>query len=335
MKRVRIKNFGSELSSVCLGTANFGEDRVPEKLAFRLLDVWKDLGGKVVDTANVYGSWVDGSNLGEKIIGKWLSDRGRHDITVATKCCHWGADDPGKPRVNMACARADIELSLRTLGLDYLEICWLHRDDPTMPVEEIVGFCEDLRKNGLIAAYGFSNWSADRINLAYEHCQKMGYSGLVGVQNGHSASVMSKEAAEKGDPTMLYYSPGQGDFHRSSGIAEFPYSAIGNGVFCIMDAAGVEAEEGRLISVKNEDMISEDFAARWFSERNLKRYSLVKNYCRESGISVFDACVAFHTARDYIDIPVIATTRESRLLSLALGADAVMPVDLIRRIESI
>ncbi len=333
MRDICLVNSDFKLSSVCFGTASFGEAHLPERLAFRLLDTWRDFGGNIIDTANVYGRWVDGTNLGEKIIGAWLAARGKASVQVATKCCHWDMNDPATPRVNAAAARADIEESLRTLGLDCVDICWLHRDDENKPVEEIIGFCEDLRRAGLIRYYGLSNWSAERITKAYEFCASQGYKGLVGVQNGHAASVVSPECA--GDRTMLDYTAAQGDFHRKTGIAEFPYSAIGNGAFCRMDAAGVLVREGKIVSVANEGAISADFAKKYFFERNLRRYEILKGFALDAGISVFEACVAFHTSRDYTDIPVIATSKPERVSEIVTAADKFIPREIIAAIEAV
>ena len=335
MKTIAVKNLDRPCSPICFGTAGFGGEKIPESSALRLLDVWRDVGGTIVDTANVYGRWVDGSNMGEKIIGKWLATRGKYSLTVATKCCHWSPDAPEISRVREHCAKADIEESLGALGLDCADVCWLHRDDEDVPVDEIIGFCEEFRSRGLIRYYGLSNWSSDRFCKAYELCESKGYKGLIGVQNGHAAAVVSDKAMEKGDKTLRFYTPDQGEIHRKSGIAEFPYSAIGNGVFCIMDAANVRVSGGKVISVGDESKISDDFAARWFSERNLKRYGLLRHYASEYGMSVFEACVAFHTSRDYTDIPVIATSRELGIYEIAAAAEKTLPLEIIKEIEEL
>ena len=330
MKNLLLNNTDLSFSPICLGTAGFGGGKLDKNAAFRLLDVWRDLGGNVVDTANVYGRWEDGTNMGEKIIGQWLSERGKHALTVATKCCHWSPDAPGVSRVRKRCAKADLEESLGALGLDCADVCWLHRDDEDVPVEEITGFCEDLRNEGLIRYYGFSNWSAERANAAWEDCVRHGYKGLMGVQNGHSAPVLPA-----GDPTLRCYTPDQGEFHRKSGIAEMPYSAIGNGAFCIMADAGVRVMNGEVISVGDESKISDEFAQRWFTERNLKRYGALSHYAGESGLTMLEACVAFHTGRDYTDIPVIATSRELGLYELCAAAEKRLPPEAIEAVESI
>ncbi|MBQ1224001.1 MAG: aldo/keto reductase [Oscillospiraceae bacterium] len=334
MKTLKIKNFDIPCSNICLGTAGFGGSKIPEESALRLLDVWKDVGGTIVDTANVYGRWVDGSNMGEKIIGKWLATRGKHSLTVATKCCHWSSDAPEVSRVREHYAKADIEESLGALGLDCADICWLHRDDEDVPVDEIVGFCEEFISRGLIRSYGFSNWKADRVNAAYELCLRKGHTGLMGVQNEHAASVLSADIP-KWEPTVYAYTPDKGEFHRKSGIAELPYSAIGNGVFCIMDAADVRVMDGKVISVANESRITDDFAARWFSERNLRRYGILRHYARELGMSMFEACVAFHTSRDYTDVPIIATSRELGIYELAAASERTLPLEVINAIEEL
>ena len=335
MKRIKLSKNGPEVSAVCFGTAGFGGAKMDEKTAFRLLDAFRDLGGNFADTANVYGRWFDGTNLGERIIGRWLASRGKSAMLIGTKCCHWSPERPGTPRVDEKSARADLEESLSALGLDMADICWLHRDDPQKPVAEIVGFCEKLRTEGLIRYYGFSNWSVDRLREAAEFSKIHGYGGLIGVQNGHAAPVISEKAAAAGDGTLRCFVPEQGDFHRKTGIAEIPYSAVGNGAFCIMEKAGVRVRNGKICGDFDGNIISSDFESRWFSERNLRRYEIMCGFVRESGCTMLDACVAFHTSRDYTDVPVIATSRAERLSEIAAASEKKLPPEIISEIEAV
>ncbi|MBQ5973967.1 MAG: aldo/keto reductase [Oscillospiraceae bacterium] len=335
MKTLSIPNAPGPVSALCFGTAGFGGERIPEERAFALLDLWRELGGILVDTANVYGRWVDGTNLGERIIGRWLASRGKRALTVATKCCHYDAKAPQVSRVREDCARRDIEESLSALGLDALDVCWLHRDDPAVPVAEIVGFCERLRDEGLIRSYGFSNWTADRLSAAWALCREKGYRGLMGVQNRHAAPVPSEAALAAGDPTLVGFSGAQAAFHRGTGIAELPFSALGQGAFVRMARAGAEARNGRLVSVRDEAALGGDFARTWLSERNLRRYERMADFCAGSGMDMTAACVAFHTSRDYPDIPVAATSEPAHLRRLAAACDETLPAALIAAVEAL
>lgn len=138
---------GIPVSPLCMGTAAFGY-AVPEQTAFRLLDVFCERGGSFVDTANVYCRWEDGTNGSERCIGRYLRLRGKGRLTVATKGGHFAVSDPATSRIRLQELRRDAEESLRTLGLDTIGFYWLHRDDPAIPADEILGMCETLRREG-------------------------------------------------------------------------------------------------------------------------------------------------------------------------------------------
>ena len=159
MKYIQLNNTDLDVSRICLGTAGFG-DKLDQEKSFEVLDAFIRAGGNFIDTANVYCKWLEGhGTCSEKIIGKWLKDRGAEGkVIVATKGAHYSFEDPGRSRVNREDIRADLDESCRTLGKDEIDCYWLHRDDPEKPVEEIVDILEELKKEGRIRYYGFSNY---------------------------------------------------------------------------------------------------------------------------------------------------------------------------------
>lgn len=333
MKYVNLREL--RVSNICFGTAGFGGGAIDEPTAFALLDLWRELGGNFADTANVYGRWTDGTNLGELIIGRYLASRGKSSLIVGTKGCHWSPDEPDRSRVREDCARRDIEESLRSLGIEAIPIYWLHRDDESRPIEEILGFCEKLRAEGKLLYYGFSNYSAYRLREAAECCRERGWSGFIGVQNRHFAPVYTEAAAAKQDKTLREYTPEEGEFHRSSGVAEMPYSSLAQGCFAKMSEAGVCVSGGRIVGEYDRKAISPEFEAKWFSPRTLSRYELLKAYADGAGLDMYQASVAFHTCRDYLDIPIAATSGAARLRALAAASKARIPAELINKIEAI
>jgi aryl-alcohol dehydrogenase-like predicted oxidoreductase len=148
---------------VVLGTAELG--LAGREDAFALLDEYVALGGRTLDSAAVYSDWVPGEpGRSETVIGEWLRQRGRHDdLTIVTKGAHPPLGHMDQPRCDEAALRLDVELSLRRLGVERIDLWYLHRDDPARPVAEIVGVLQALQEEGKIAAFGGSNWTVPRI----------------------------------------------------------------------------------------------------------------------------------------------------------------------------
>jgi aryl-alcohol dehydrogenase-like predicted oxidoreductase len=147
-----------------LGTANLGLTGGRET-AFEMLDTYFELGGRMIDTANVYSDWVPGeSGRSETVIGEWMASRGNRDqLTIVTKGAHPPLGHMDIGRCDRASIRHDIEQSLKRLQTDRVERYYLHRDEPARPVAEIMATLNELIDEGKVGALGCSNWSLPRI----------------------------------------------------------------------------------------------------------------------------------------------------------------------------
>ena len=154
------------LDRIVLGTAKLGVDG--RDSAFELLDDYVRLGGRTIDTASVYSDWIAGERgRAETTIGAWLGSRGHRDqLTIVTKGAHPPVGHMDRPRCDEASIRHDVELSLRRLGIERIDLWYLHRDDPSRPAAEIVGVLQALQREGKIRSFGASNWTVPRIEEA-------------------------------------------------------------------------------------------------------------------------------------------------------------------------
>ena len=73
----------------------------------------------------------------------------------------------------------DLDESCRTLGKDEMDFYWLHRDDPEKPAEEIVDILEELKKEGRIRYYGFSNYRTERLKEIAQCLRERNLSGIL------------------------------------------------------------------------------------------------------------------------------------------------------------
>ena len=81
------------------------------------------------------------------------------------------------PRVGRTFMYDDVLFSRDHLGVDCIDLYLMHRDNPKVPVAEIMDTFEEFLRKGWIKAYGMSNWRLDRFAEAYEYCERMGYQG--------------------------------------------------------------------------------------------------------------------------------------------------------------
>ncbi|MBN8481830.1 MAG: aldo/keto reductase, partial [Xanthomonadales bacterium] len=141
--------------------------------SFRLLDRFTDAGFNLVDTADMYSSWVPGNSGGESetIIGDWLRRSGRRGrVVVATKVAKW-AKRPGLAPANI---RAACDESLRRLGVERIDLYQAHEDDPKVPIEDTLGAFARLIEDGKVRAIGASNYDAKALADALEASRRHG-----------------------------------------------------------------------------------------------------------------------------------------------------------------
>lgn len=150
--------------------------------SFALLDGVFAEGGNTFDTAQ---SYLQGD--AERILGSWMAERGNRDqVTVITKGCHHTED---RQRVTPYDLTADLHDSLARLKTERIDLYFLHRDDPSVPVEELIGALNAHIDAGKIAAIGASNWSIERIQAANQYAREQGMQPFVASSPNYSLAV--------------------------------------------------------------------------------------------------------------------------------------------------
>ncbi len=220
-----------EPSRIVLGSVFFGSD-VSREDSFAVMDAFAEAGGNFIDTAHVYAAWLDyGIGASERTIGEWIRARGnRERIVLATKGAHSPID--AEEKVGM-CSRADLEEhlaeSLDRLGLDRVDLYWLHLDEPTRPVGEIIESLADIQRSGRVRAYGASNWTTDRIQAANDYAREHDLVPFVASQPWFSLGAVAGGPSADGGADES--SDALRQWHLSSGLPMIPYSSQANGYF--------------------------------------------------------------------------------------------------------
>jgi len=151
---------GIEITPLMLGGNVFGWT-ADEAASFAILDAFVDHGGDAIDTADIYSAWAPGHEGGEseRVIGAWLKNSGKRDrVMIGTKVGMW-PKRLGIKRENIIAACED---SLARLGIETIDLYWLHRDDEATPAEEYIAALDDLVKAGKVRAVGASNFKPGR-----------------------------------------------------------------------------------------------------------------------------------------------------------------------------
>jgi aryl-alcohol dehydrogenase-like predicted oxidoreductase len=150
----------------------FGWTVDPDR-SFELLDAFYEAGGRMIDSAEGYSSWVPGNKGGESeaIIGAWTESRGvRKDVLIGTKTGMGGPPGALKPEA----VAAALEGSLERLRTDYVDLYYAHRDDLVTPLDEVVEAYDSAFRAGKARELGASNYQPDRLAAVIETAQARG-----------------------------------------------------------------------------------------------------------------------------------------------------------------
>ena len=318
MNTISVRTYPKAFSRICLGTAGFGANGLtgePLEQAFAILDAYYAMGGRFLDTANVYGRWgVDRTNASEQVIGRWLRERQITDMTVTTKACHWAPEAPSVSRVTADALTHDVDESRASLGLDRLDILLLHRDNEEIDIRAIVDFCVPFVDRGSITRFGFSNFRADRVKTAIEYLGADWDRYFVGVSNEWSLAMDGADG----------YAPGSGMIATDATLRDvqaeykfplFPYSSIAHGFFTKLQRCGAVYDGGW----RNTDDFRGNKA--WLTDKNGRAYNRLTALAAETDLSLAMLSLGYLLAQPET-IPVMTVSRTEQLEELNAVAEA-------------
>ena len=196
MRRRAIPGTELMVSELCLGTMTFGTP-VGREDAIGLCHAGFDAGINFIDTANSYEGYsrVVGSagGVAETLIGAALKGR-RADAVIATKVGMKIGPEADYEGLSPAHIRREAERSLTRLGIERIDLYYLHRPDPVVPLAETVAAMQGLIDAGKIAHWGISNFSAGQLAELLAVCDAGGWTRPVAVQPAYSLLKRDVEA---------------------------------------------------------------------------------------------------------------------------------------------
>lgn len=261
-----------------------------------------DLGVTLLDTADFYGA---GHN--EELIGRAIAGR-RDDVALATKFGFANRlGEPTRIRGDAAYVRQACEASLRRLGVDHIDLYYLHRVDQRVPIEETVGAMAELVRSGKVRHLGLSEASADTIRRAHA------VHPIAALQSEWSLWTRDLEAEIV--PVC-----------RELGIGVVPFSPLGRGFLT-----------GRYSSVDtladNDVRRSQPRFADGNLERNLAIVAKLNELAAEKGVTAGQLALAWVQHRGEDVVPIPGTRRQRYLeenlaaLTIALSADDLAAIE--------
>lgn len=291
------------------GMASF-DGSFPAEEGFRLIQQYMEAGGNFIDTAHAYSFWVDkGTGASERFVGAAAREFGRENLVIATKGAHVDMS-PGYPRpdhfIEPNLVRQDLDQSLDRLGLPFVDIYYMHRDDPRVPAEELIEAANEHVTAGRARCLGASNWAASRVAAANAYAAKKGLHPFVILQNQWCLAQPNWTDLDA-PGAVRFVMDEEVELLRGLGIAVAAYSSSGNGYFgkSEPDGSSFDTEAGR---------------RRWYAARDL---------AKARGVTPIQIATAYLMNQPLPVFPILGTRTPARL------ADALGSADLVLSIEEI
>ena len=224
-----------QISNLCLGGNVFGWS-ADERQSHDVLNLFSELGGNFIDTADVYSEWGEGHVGGESenVIGSWLKARAStDDVVIATKVSKLSTR-PGLGRANILAACDD---SLRRLGRDHIDLYYAHDDDKDTPLEETLAAFTELQRAGKIRFAAASNYTGARLREAAQISKEQGLIEYSALQNHYN--LLEREEYERDSVPAL----------AELGIEGVPFFGLARGFLSGKYREGVEVESVRATGV--------------------------------------------------------------------------------------
>jgi len=264
-----------------------------------LLDAVYASGINALDTARVYGD-------AEKSLGHWLGNRGnREKLLILSKGGHPSLPDFA-PRITREAITDDLKESLEYMKTGYIDLYLLHRDDPSVPVAEIMDILNGFIRDGSVRAIGTSNWSLPRI------LEANALAAAKGLRPFTVASPYYGLANELRDPwggscTSISGPQNAADrkWFEESRMPVIAYSTLGHGFF-----------SGKLSSGDwdSADRVLDEFALKaYYFEENRERLRRAEALAEKKGATVAQIAIAWSLCQKVDVYPVVSTTRVSRI----------------------
>ncbi|USG63133.1 aldo/keto reductase [Sneathiella marina] len=299
-KRALGKN-GPLVSPVGLGCWSFAGAYGPtdETESHETLAKALDLGVDFLDTANVYGAGVS-----EQVIGSFIA-KNPNQFRIATKGGIQRAPGSTERVFNNSSSylRECLEKSLKNLGVDYVDLYYIHRRDPNLPIEEVMETLVAFKNEGKIGGIGFSEIAPSSLRRAHA------VHPVAAVQSEYSLWTRGPEL-------------GMVQACEDLGVTFVPFSPVGRGMF------GQNAPDPGSFSKIDFRKNNPRFLEPNFSY-NLKAIDQFRIFAADKGLSPATLALAWILNRNDTHVPIPGTRSASHLSECAAaGAVSLTPDDL-------
>jgi aryl-alcohol dehydrogenase-like predicted oxidoreductase len=271
------------------------------------LDAAFDAGVNFIDTSNVYGL-----GAAESFLGRALKGRPRSSYLLATKLFFPVSEaDRGLSRGQIL---KQIDLSLRRLGTDYVDLYQCHRYDEETPLEETMGALTEVVRAGKARFIGFSEWTAAQIAASR---------GIPGTERFVSSQPQYSILWRKPEAEVIA-------FCARSGIGQIVWSPLAQGVLTGKYLRGAPPPaDSRAASAAMGG-----FIGRWISDDVLAKVERLKPIASGAGMTMPQLALAWVLRRPEVSSAIIGASKPEQIAENVAASGKTLSPDVLRAIDA-
>ncbi len=313
MEYRNLGKWGLKLSEIALGswvTDLSGTDA--ERVALETVNTAFDLGVNFFDCADAYSG-----GAAERFLGKALKEHRRSEYAVSSKVFFpmgRGANEWGLSRKHIV---EQLDRSLKNLGLDYIDLYFCHRFDPTTPIEETMQVLSDLVAAGKILYYGVSEWSPVQLTEALHTVKELHLRPLSVVQPQYNMADRYIEDEILG-------------ICERNGVGVTPFSPLAQGLLTGKYRKGQPLPEGSRATWQADKQIN-----RLLTDDNLGKVEALLGVADGLGVPLSVLALAWILRQRQVSSVITGASKPSQLRSNAAASGFRIPDDALAEIEKI
>src|SRR5256885_3689108 len=308
MDKRPIGDSGLPVAPLALG-GNVFDWTADEPTSFAVLDAFVDAGGTMIDTADVYSSWVPGNKGGESeiVMGRWLKrDPARRDkVVIATKVGFMAGLAPDV--IGPAC-----DASLERLGIDTIDLYYQHKDDESVPFADSLGAFERLVEAGKIRAVGLSQITPERLEEALGTSRRLGLTPVRALQPWYNLVERGKFEDELRAIALR------------NGLAVFPFFSLANGFL----TGKYRSRDDLGKSVRGTRNVE------YLEGKGMRVLEALDQVAAEAGAALATISLAWTMAQPAIAAPIASATSVDQLAELTAAMHLPPSLDQIARLDA-
>lgn len=316
MKYNNLGKAGIKVSEISFGSwLTFGNQLDTEGVKAGLRTAYEN-GINFFDNAEAYAN-----GLSESLMGMALKEYRREDLVISTKI-FWGGKGPNDRGVSRKHLLEGTWNSLKRLQLDYVDLIFCHRPDPTTPIEETVFAMDYLIRNGLALYWGTSEWSAEQLKEAYQIADKRNLIAPTMEQPQYNMFVREKVEKE--------FKP----LYEKYGLGLTTWSPLASGVLTGKYNEGIP-EDSRLAKFKG---LKDEFEkGGLLSQENIEKVKKLTKIANDLGATMAQLAIAWLLKNPNVSTVITGASRAEQVKENVKAAEIKEKIteDVMEEIENI